>query len=347
MEFEHLGQHCSLPTCRQRDFLPFVCNVCRKPYCLSHRNYDQHGCEGSLMRDMTSIDCPICKKSVKFDKSQDVNDIWEQHYFNNCTQTASAQANSTFKSSGNTEKCARQGCRTILGLSTTFQCPKCHKRLCLSHRYVDEHTCITSNRPTSSSSFSAKPTSTNIATSSKAMQTRPENNSRLTFLDKVESKTVKINPQRKPPASTTAISAKAISNNPLSPPPTAAPAPQLAAATPVGSSNSNNSGSGAPLELMTCPMCEFNSFSLEEISRHVDNVHLSGSSNGPSSNTQASSSYSGNYRQQPTVVDNVQDQEICPHCSQRFFDPVQLINHVESVHSNSNSGGDQGGCSLS
>jgi uncharacterized C2H2 Zn-finger protein len=182
------------------------------------------------------------------------------------------------------------------------------------------------------------------------MQTRPENNSRLAFLDKVESKTAKINPHRKPSATTTSTSSKAASNSTPPPPPPAAPAPPLATHVGGSSSNNNGSSSGAQLELMTCPMCEFNSFSLEEISRHVDNVHLSGSANEPSSNSQSSSSYTsypGNYQQQPIVLDNGQGQEICPHCSQRFFDPVQLINHVESVHSNSNSGGEQGGCSLS
>lgn len=42
MEFSDVGEHCSDPTCKQQDYLPFKCNMCNKYYCLDHR---KHGCE--------------------------------------------------------------------------------------------------------------------------------------------------------------------------------------------------------------------------------------------------------------------------------------------------------------
>ena len=36
-EFADLGARCSLETCKQQDFLPFVCDACNRTFCLEHR----------------------------------------------------------------------------------------------------------------------------------------------------------------------------------------------------------------------------------------------------------------------------------------------------------------------
>ncbi|XP_072169250.1 AN1-type zinc finger protein 1-like [Diadema setosum] len=40
----NIGQHCSVSTCNQLDFLPFVCSGCSGVYCLDHKSQDAHNC---------------------------------------------------------------------------------------------------------------------------------------------------------------------------------------------------------------------------------------------------------------------------------------------------------------
>jgi len=42
MEFSDLGKHCEL--CRQLDYLPIQCNLCKKFYCKLHSSYSNHNC---------------------------------------------------------------------------------------------------------------------------------------------------------------------------------------------------------------------------------------------------------------------------------------------------------------
>ena len=39
-----VGKHCQLEYCNQLDFLPFLCQSCRKTFCLDHRTEDAHRC---------------------------------------------------------------------------------------------------------------------------------------------------------------------------------------------------------------------------------------------------------------------------------------------------------------
>lgn len=136
MEFEDLGAHCQHDGCNQRDFLPFKCDTCSKSLCLLHRSYVAHECHGSKMKDMTSIDCPICGKGVKFDRSQDANRVWDSHYLNDCTQQAPTHTKKEVI------RCFKPGCNTVLGPSNKFTCSKCHMNVCLSHRIPEEHNCV-------------------------------------------------------------------------------------------------------------------------------------------------------------------------------------------------------------
>ena len=133
MEFEHVGSHCQVTNCNQKDFLPFKCQHCTMTFCNEHRTYSAHECKGELARDMTSIDCPICSLSVKFDLSQDVNQVWESHYMNTCTKAPPIKKA--------TKKCNRPDCQTSLGLTNSFTCSKCNKLVCLTHRMPEEHSC--------------------------------------------------------------------------------------------------------------------------------------------------------------------------------------------------------------
>eukprot|EP01040_Poterioochromonas_malhamensis_P018535 gene18535-21672_t len=147
MEFDYIGKHCSLPTCNQKDFLPFKCDYCHKDFCLDHRSYACHGCDGALSKDVTSTDCPMCGKSIKFTKAQDPNVIWEEHYLNGCTQTAQRKQ---------TKKCGKSGCSTTLGPTNTFTCSKCRQEVCIAHRLPEDHNCATALRQLRADALQAK-----------------------------------------------------------------------------------------------------------------------------------------------------------------------------------------------
>ena len=133
MEFNDVGTHCQAANCNQQDFLPFKCDHCSKLLCLNHKGYYAHGCDGDASKDITSIECPICKKSVKFTRDKNADDVWSIHYMSDCSQTATSEKP--------TEKCGLSGCGTVLGTSNWYNCPKCRLKVCLSHRLPEDHAC--------------------------------------------------------------------------------------------------------------------------------------------------------------------------------------------------------------
>lgn len=42
----NIGKHCSVPTCHQLDFLPFMCYDCSKIFCKLHKEVTAHQCSG-------------------------------------------------------------------------------------------------------------------------------------------------------------------------------------------------------------------------------------------------------------------------------------------------------------
>ena len=41
-----IGRHCSVPTCKLLDFLPFTCDGCGEIHCKDHKDYAAHSCSG-------------------------------------------------------------------------------------------------------------------------------------------------------------------------------------------------------------------------------------------------------------------------------------------------------------
>ncbi|XP_077983492.1 AN1-type zinc finger protein 1-like [Glandiceps talaboti] len=55
----NIGQHCSVITCKQLDFLPFTCNGCLQLFCLEHRSIDSHNCtQDNVCDDKPSVEGP-------------------------------------------------------------------------------------------------------------------------------------------------------------------------------------------------------------------------------------------------------------------------------------------------
>ena len=138
MEFVNSGAHCSVPDCKQQDFLPFTCDHCERKFCLAHRTYEAHDCEGRAAKDIHSVACPICNKSVVFNKLENVDEVWEKHYLNDCTKEAAPKAKT---------KIICSHCKiTKLGPSNKFTCTKCNKLLCLKCRMPENHNCAAARR---------------------------------------------------------------------------------------------------------------------------------------------------------------------------------------------------------
>lgn len=169
-DVEKVGNHCSEDSCRQRDFLPLKCNHCLKLYCQSHFHYSAHKCSPHYLRsnskgvDISSMECPLCLKSIKYDKNRIGTDnnciedhislIWESHYETECLHQNPKQS---VKAS-----CGKPGCRNILGPSNTFNCPKCRVVVCMSHRMPEDHNCSVTIREQRLKAIQSAPTTKKI-----------------------------------------------------------------------------------------------------------------------------------------------------------------------------------------
>ncbi|XP_007185171.1 AN1-type zinc finger protein 1 isoform X2 [Balaenoptera acutorostrata] len=79
-----VGRHCQVEQCRQRDFLPFVCDGCSGIFCLEHRSRESHSCpevtvierlksdthtsypcsfKDCAERELVPVMCPYCGKN--------------------------------------------------------------------------------------------------------------------------------------------------------------------------------------------------------------------------------------------------------------------------------------------
>ena len=67
----NIGAHCSYHECNREDFLPFVCKHCRKPYCLDHRQPQNHFCEAvhiplqKVRVKIRKYPCVVCQKNTQ------------------------------------------------------------------------------------------------------------------------------------------------------------------------------------------------------------------------------------------------------------------------------------------
>jgi len=96
-----IGQHCSLPTCKQLDFLPCKCDLCGLIFCKDHAAYDAHSCSeyGS----------------------------------------AAAYGKKHSESTPVSYACSESGCssRELIEI----KCGLCDNCYCLAHRHYDDHKC--------------------------------------------------------------------------------------------------------------------------------------------------------------------------------------------------------------
>lgn len=341
-----MGCHCEVNDCNQRDFLPFTCDVCTKKFCLIHRTYAAHYCIGASMKDMTSMDCPICLKSIKFPKSDSADAVWNDHFLNSCSQEAST--------SKQIEKCYKRSCSMRLGPSNTIVCKSCRQKVCMSHRIPEEHDCqgmrgaILSRLPPAAIAVN-KPS------------TKPPKPSTQIGISAVNNPSAAV---AKAATTTSKSSTSGQSEKKTSVTATTIP---YSAPAPVPSNSS--------IQVTACPFCaqSFSDMQLLEVhisAEHPDPTILSSMSSHtttPSSRLTSSSSHSStssssivppvttpslmnDYVSGPSLTTGVGalGREVCPICQARFVDPVELVIHFEQVHpqmqasATSSSGGSTG-----
>lgn len=309
MDLEHtnLGNHCEVSDCKQRDFLPFTCDVCHKKLCLAHRTYAAHACNGAATKDMTSIDCPMCGISVKFPKSEDPDTIWNTHYVSNCTQKMKKKVE---------VHCYEKSCQILLGPSNDYVCAKCKQHVCLTHRVPEEHHCLGMR----GAILSKLPTQATTGSSSqaKSSQSKP-----------TQSKPV---PSSKPSiASNTTSGGKSVATS-------SSVQPSIASADIRYDNIYKNSGAkktpavAAPPPEFECPFCSQKFPNSDVLQSHVNSAHSDFDTPAPPAPIRESVAVTAPTRNSDPNRNNPRAREVCPQCQMRFVDAIELVNHFETAH---------------
>ncbi|XP_042869526.1 AN1-type zinc finger protein 2A-like [Penaeus japonicus] len=130
MELPHLGTNCAEPTCRQLDFLPFTCNMCKKEFCVDHHKYEDHSCPESYKVDVRIPICPLCNQPVPSKRGEAPDLAVNDHMENNCKNKNKKIY---------TNKCSANGCKTKEMIPVS--CNACGLNYCLRHRHTTDHDC--------------------------------------------------------------------------------------------------------------------------------------------------------------------------------------------------------------
>eukprot|EP00435_Cladocopium_sp_Y103_P042616 s1165_g11.t2 len=102
-------------TCGLRDFLPFVCRFCGKKFCQDHADAEKHSCAAQLeSKGVLATICSRCGATV-------------------CPVNA--------KTASSAEICPAPGCKTKMNTMNSVVCGECRSKVCLKHRFEDQHPC--------------------------------------------------------------------------------------------------------------------------------------------------------------------------------------------------------------
>ncbi|XP_017047613.1 AN1-type zinc finger protein 2A [Drosophila ficusphila] len=130
MEFPHLGQHCSEPTCNRLDFLPVKCDSCDKVFCASHYNYERHNCPSAHRKNVQVPICPLCREPVPTPPGVEPDVTVGQHIDQQCK----SESKKIY-----TNRCHAKNCKRKELIPVT--CSQCHLNFCLRHRHTSDHDC--------------------------------------------------------------------------------------------------------------------------------------------------------------------------------------------------------------
>eukprot|EP00439_Symbiodinium_sp_Y106_P067297 s2124_g11.t1 len=129
------GAHCGVKECSRLDFLPFTCSQCQGVFCLDHFRFEAHACPNAAGLDSRVLVCPLCCQSIRMEVGEDPNLTWERHVQTGCTNPSGSETKAK------KARCPVAGCREILSASNSVVCGRCHQKVCLKHRFEEEHAC--------------------------------------------------------------------------------------------------------------------------------------------------------------------------------------------------------------
>mmetsp|Transcript_884 Transcript_884/g.1016 ORF Transcript_884/g.1016 Transcript_884/m.1016 type:complete len:158 (-) Transcript_884:85-558(-) len=133
--FPGLGKHCHVEDCKELDFLPYTCKLCKEVFCGEHRHFAAHKCAKiSLLKDKKALACPLCSKPLNCLPGQDRNTVVSKHIDGGCKDDNDLR-----------HKCSKKRCKKFT--LVPINCPDCHKHFCVSHRSAERHSCK-AKRPT-------------------------------------------------------------------------------------------------------------------------------------------------------------------------------------------------------
>uniref|UniRef100_A0A0G4I3N0 AN1-type domain-containing protein n=1 Tax=Chromera velia CCMP2878 TaxID=1169474 RepID=A0A0G4I3N0_9ALVE len=176
----HIGEHCFLDICRQRDFLPFTCTACARKFCIAHFKPEAHGCPSTGSNDKRAFSCPLCLETIAYYANDDIEMVFNQHSQTTCKPHLYSARDAARK-----QVCPVPRCREKLTVVNSYVCKKCRTKVCVKHRFESDHDCqpppsmasqaLSWLMPSSSSSSSsasakakAKPSGTAASASSSA-----------------------------------------------------------------------------------------------------------------------------------------------------------------------------------
>ncbi|EGC33091.1 hypothetical protein DICPUDRAFT_56665 [Dictyostelium purpureum] len=127
-DLDKVGAHCALKDCNSLDFLPNVCEGCKKLFCLDHAKVQDHACPTPPVKiGGVTITCHLCDSILPVPAGSYENDVLSAHTKKGCPKKASiAQHKCTF--------CPKMEAIKIV-------CPNCKNNFCLKHRLERDHNC--------------------------------------------------------------------------------------------------------------------------------------------------------------------------------------------------------------
>jgi len=325
MEFAHLGAHCDVKTCRQRDFLPFTCDCCDGTFCLDHRSYRTHECPKAAELDSVAIKCPLCSQAFKLGAGEDANVAWERHSRDGCDPDGR-------KARVKKPRCDVKGCREKLVFSNRYDCTSCGQAVCLQHRFADAHKCrevAASKRTSWLDNITGRGGGRRGGAGGGGAGGKPKPKPASSSARRKAAAAKRARTAADDPANTlrgTAERRRLAAEGRLAgggggggggggtvvdvPRTRAAPEPLSAAAIAASSGPER------------CPTCGARFGGVEELIAHVTAYHDSAAAPAPVAGAPPAAPH----------APRGSGREVCPHCGDRFSDPVELVGHVEAVH---------------
>ncbi|KAL3085234.1 hypothetical protein niasHS_010303 [Heterodera schachtii] len=150
-EFPDSGKHCSVPDCRQLDYLPITCDACSRILCKQHRTYDAHSCTESYKKNVQFPICPLCQQTVPIKRGEKPDLRVNEHIERDCRSELAKKGRWA-------PKCGVKNCfrRELVPMV----CKDCAVHFCLSHRHQSDHQCpkmpMVSHRTTKPKNVSSK-----------------------------------------------------------------------------------------------------------------------------------------------------------------------------------------------